>query len=112
MSTIVRTQNSVYEIDYANSRVRRLEGVRPPTPYQGEDTTWRTYQACLVLHDGSLMFIWPMGDLGDRDLDETVTVRTTITSPVRESTVNGVEYGQGEPPEEPPDSPWPGHPGY
>lgn len=35
---------SVYELDTANKRVRRIGGVRAPTPRQGADGGWRAYE--------------------------------------------------------------------
>lgn len=68
MSTIYRTRNSVYEVDVANDRVRRLEGKNPPTPSQGTDGEWQTY-AALSDVGGRLLFVWEGG-------------KATFTSPI------------------------------
>ncbi len=58
-----RTRNSIYEIDEANSSVRRLEGVKDPTPRQGPDGEWKTFVGMMqVLAPGdervSYFFDW------------------------------------------------------
>lgn len=35
---------SVYEVDTAKKRIRRLNGVKDPTPRQGKDGEWRSYR--------------------------------------------------------------------
>lgn len=74
---------SMYEVDYENSRIRRLSGVKDPTSRQGKDGEWRTYQD-LILKKGSNCFIFwdpkttPLleGSIGGEP--------STITSPVKE----------------------------
>ena len=39
---IIRTKNSVYEVDLANERVRRTEGANPPA-WHVEDGEWVPY---------------------------------------------------------------------
>ena len=57
MTEIVLTANSVYEVDFPGDRIRRLSGVRDPTPRQGADGLW---QAAHVTdwHDGALLIDW------------------------------------------------------
>lgn len=58
----VRTLNSTYEIDFARSRVRRLEAVSEPTRRQGADGEWKTfadlYAVDLAPDDTALFFDW------------------------------------------------------
>lgn len=73
---IFRTHNSVYEIDYAHQRIRRLEGRNNPTPRQGVDGEWKRYAAISPLIVGlPVRIVWQIG--------ETVSEGTRL-SPVRE----------------------------
>lgn len=57
---VIKTLNSTYELDIAGQRIRRLEGVNPPTLYQGEDGQWQPFTS--VIDWGSSMVIeWPHG---------------------------------------------------
>jgi hypothetical protein len=69
-----KTQSgSVYEVDHAQSRVRRLSGTHDPTNSQGADGEWRQYYSALVELGYSAYFQWNKDDS-----------KATITSPVVE----------------------------
>jgi hypothetical protein len=65
---IFKTENSTYELDEPNKRIRRLEGANPPTPAFAPDREWKTYDE-LMPATGRLMIWW----------DGT---RYTLTSPI------------------------------
>lgn len=59
---IIRTENSIYEVDPNDRRIRRLSGKKEPSRRQGEDGQWRFYE---ILHLGSIgepMFVDYLGD--------------------------------------------------
>ena len=49
---------SLYQVDEENKRVRRIEGVKAPTPRQGKDGEWKEYKVFQRLSDGCLWFDW------------------------------------------------------
>jgi hypothetical protein len=66
------TQNSIYEVDEANRLVRRVVGKNDPTPHQGPDEVWKSYQS-LQVEPGGILIIWGIND---------GVLETTVTSPV------------------------------
>lgn len=68
---------SVYHVDYANKRVRRLQGNRPPTDRQGPDGEWKSFEDVIETSDGALGFVWRVDSEPGR-----VVFRSTVTSPV------------------------------
>jgi hypothetical protein len=62
---------SIYELDKPNNRIRRLEGVVNPTPRQGPDGEWKTFEHCSPVRKGKGVLIQWEG------------VRSTLTSPVK-----------------------------
>ncbi len=78
--TIVHTQNSIYEVDQENRRVRRTHGLRPPLPnptrYSDADG-WATYQT-VQWYEYGLLFTWAIEPNPDGGWIE----RRTLTSPV------------------------------
>lgn len=96
MPSIIKTESgSIYELDQANKRIRRIEGMQVPTPRMGSDGTWKTFvQADIVdmldpdssnvkSNDGCtqqrLAIIWRW-DLQDG----TMIARSTLTSAIVE----------------------------
>jgi len=73
----VTASGSVYEIDEAQKRVRRLKGAKDPTPRQGADGEWKEYSDINVCSNGSLLIVW-----GSYLKDNEVVLRSTQTSPV------------------------------
>jgi hypothetical protein len=63
---------SVYQVDHEGKRVRRMIGEAAPTPHQGKDGDWKSFQDLTTLPDGRLWFWWGSGE-------------TTFTSPVLET---------------------------
>lgn len=61
---------SLYEVDEAERRIRRIQGMKKPTPRQGEDGEWRTYTSVNITIGESLFILWNMDG------------QATITSPV------------------------------
>ncbi len=60
MSKVVTTvSGSVYEVDEADKNVRRLNGIKDPTPRLGQDGDWRAYDS---IHgpeiDKSMVIVW------------------------------------------------------
>jgi len=49
---------SLYEIDEAANRVRRLIGVKNPTPRQGNDGEWKTYEDHSPIVIGQSVLLW------------------------------------------------------
>lgn len=73
---IFLTDNSTYEIDPANRRIRRLEGTNDPTARQGNDGDWKNYAAISSVTIGDpVVIVWQI--LDDR-------AKGTNTSPVRQ----------------------------
>lgn len=72
MTTRIATQNSTYEVDEENKRIRRLDGVLDPTPSQGTDGEWQPYTAVTQHPSGVLVIEWP---LGEKNSPYTVTSR-------------------------------------
>lgn len=66
----VITKFSIYEVDFENNRVRRVSGVNRPTPRQGSDGEWKTYQT-VFLSDHGLIFQWGWNEDGTAKCTET-----------------------------------------
>lgn len=79
-----RTESgSVYDLEFLGGdpddggRVRRLEGVAPPTPRQGPDRRWRSFVSASPPKVGrSVVIVWR------RRTDGSGTDETTVTSRV------------------------------
>lgn len=71
---------SVYELDQDNKRIRRLSGVKDPTPRQGADGQWKTYVHLKTEPEpgNDLYICWSVGD-GEGGSD-----RCTVTSRIEE----------------------------
>ena len=68
------TYNSIYEIDQAGRRLRRLVGSNTPTPRQGDDGEWQSFHAISAVTVGDpVIIVWRMQ--GD-------AAQATYTSPV------------------------------
>lgn len=71
----VHTENSVYEFDLPNFKVRRTEGNGAPTPRFGEDGEWRVYIEVSEIAVGETILIrWPDGQPELRDFSVTSLV--------------------------------------
>ena len=71
---------SVYELDVALQRVRRVRGDLQPTPRQGEDGEWRTFDTVFptpIEVGASVLFIWGYYQRG-----ASAVARSTMTSRV------------------------------
>lgn len=79
---------SVYEVNTDSKQIRRLTGVKDPTPRQGKDGEWRTYIDTTPIKVGQQLLIrWgddteasPEGKI--LEADGMAVIKTTITSPV------------------------------
>ena len=61
---------STYELDLEVKKIRRMEGIDNPTPRQGVDGEWKTFEKCSEIIVGMpLLVIWE-------------GVRSTLTSVV------------------------------
>lgn len=59
MIRFTTSTGSRYEVDTDNSKIRRLGGTAEPTPRQGVDGTWRTYQAISHIAPGyAVLVVW------------------------------------------------------
>jgi hypothetical protein len=88
----VNTENSTYEIDTVNKRMRRLKGSALPTLNQGPDQVWKHYVGLSKVGDGRYLIEW------DTDGHRTITSR--ILSEEDLSPTNpGVpaKHGEGQP---------------
>lgn len=58
---------SIYEVDPANRRVRRITGHRPPTERQGSDGEWKTFVWIrpILWSDGKLALFFDWTGLGN-----------------------------------------------
>jgi hypothetical protein len=93
MKFITRT-GSVYQIDTTNKKIRRLEGKANPTPQQGTDGEWKSYEriSCLsdLLTEGEgkievgegVLIVWVQSE--HAPLSEFGGTKTTLTSDVVE----------------------------
>ena len=70
----VSTVNSVYHINESEHLIRRIGGVNLPTPRQGEDGEWATYETIVQHPQGGLLIVWGENPDG--------TARCTWTSDV------------------------------
>lgn len=71
----VHTENSVYEFDLYNHKVRRTEGNGAPTPRFGGDGEWRAYVEVSEIVVGEAILIrWPDGQPELRDFSVTSLV--------------------------------------
>jgi len=52
------TENSEYELDEEKTRIRRVTGKFPPTPNQGDDGVWRTYDEISPIEEDVEPVIW------------------------------------------------------
>lgn len=75
---VVTTQNSVYELDDEQARVRRVSGKNPPTPYFGEDGVWQPVQAWRFDERQNLTVWW--SDTKFTQLSNTVSVDRRVTA--------------------------------
>lgn len=71
------SSGSVYQVDYTNKRVRRLQGNGPATDRQGPDGQWKSFEDVVETSDGALGFVWRVDTEPGR-----VVFRSTVTSPV------------------------------
>lgn len=68
---------SVYEVDKARKLIRRLSGVKDPTPRQGVDGIWKRYESVSVELQKNATIIW---DLTTPPLPETAEYLSKIKS--------------------------------
>lgn len=74
---IFETRNSIYELDQAHSRIRRLAGKTEPSPRQGPDGEWRTYHHISDIAVGLIVIIvWRVRS------SDGIVIEGTCTSPV------------------------------
>ena len=62
---------SIYELDRTQNQIRRLEGAQDPTPRQGSDGEWKTFEYCSEVREGHPTLIQWEG------------IRSTLTSTVK-----------------------------
>lgn len=82
---IIRTRNSIYEIDFDNKRVRRLTGTAAPTPRQKADGEYRDYLSIAPnppIVGESLLIIWDPTTTPLMEGSEAGATPITLTSVV------------------------------
>lgn len=73
---------SIYEVDEANKRIRRLTGKGNPTPRMGLDGEWREYHDLNLNSHGGLSITWVIDQVEDENGNYGSCFRTTQTSSV------------------------------
>lgn len=69
---------SLYEVDFDKNQVRRLIGLKDPTPRQGTDGNWKQFKSCTEIIPGSsVIFVWNI------IINNELIAKTTMTSPVK-----------------------------
>ncbi len=82
---IFRTQsNSVYEVDFDNKMVRRINGVNEPTARQGKDGEWRKYIDIVLKENSPCYIFWEAKDTPLKEDSDKSSLPTTVTSIVKE----------------------------
>jgi hypothetical protein len=82
---IFRTQsNSVYEVDFDNKKVRRINGVNEPTARQGKDGEWRKYIDIVLKENTPCYIVWDPKDTPLNDISDKRNLPMTVTSIVKE----------------------------
>lgn len=83
---------SIYEVDEANKKIRRLSGVNSPTPYVGKDGDWKEYHDLNInVVTGGLSIVWRIDQVEDENGDYGSCFRTTQTSRVVKTHANQIE---------------------
>lgn len=74
---------SVYEFDLENKRVRRLVGIKDPTPRQGTDGEWKEFEWATDPRVGQQVLIcWKIVEQMERKINQsTQTSRVTQIDP-------------------------------
>lgn len=71
---------SVYELDWDNKRIRRVTGIKDPTPRQGKDGDWKEYlYVSSIIIGQSVVICWKI-----EETDQGSVHRTTMTSRIVE----------------------------
>ena len=78
------TENSLYDVDLEKKQIRRLTGVRDPTPRQGRDGEWKTYVSIsnIAVKECALI-VWNILEDGTKQATLTSTI-TGVDSTVEE----------------------------
>lgn len=86
----VTESGSVYEFDMAAKHIRRLNGTADPTPRQGKDGEWRSFESLTPIKVGQPVLItWPsstpaLAETRALGFPDAAVMKTTMTSPVKE----------------------------
>ena len=73
------TENSTYEIDQANKRIRKIRGDEASFPHQISDNQWKEYKDISMPRVGEPMFIvW-----GFQESPEGMRTKGTMTSLIK-----------------------------
>lgn len=77
---IIRTENSTYEVDQINKRIRRTNGKHVSTSRQGNDLEWKPYTDINIPKVGEALFIvWGFGKDGDGNTRAKSTMTSIVT---------------------------------
>lgn len=71
---------SCYEYDDERRRIRRLIGLKDPTPRQGEDGQWKNVKSVQIILGEPAIIFWPPNEVSPNGDTEPAT----LTSPVTE----------------------------
>jgi hypothetical protein len=75
----VRTySSSIYEIDEEAKKIRRLHGIKDPTPRQGNDGDWKDYKEIIIALNKQLIIVWGNGTNANGE----AIMKTTATSSI------------------------------
>lgn len=77
---------SIYQVDDANKRIRRMHGVKPPTERQGND--WKTYASISAIEVGKpVLIVWGSDTplLPDSPKDAIPTTMTNTVKSIEET---------------------------
>lgn len=89
---IFKTENSTYEVDFDETKIRRIEGSHKPTLRQGHDGDWKPYESITCPMAGATaLIVWytetehKPGLLHGQPVDDVFGIpRATETSPIVE----------------------------
>lgn len=85
---------SVYEVDLANKRMRRLSGEKDPTPRSGKDGEWKAFEYIFpekVEVGKSVIFGWDpetTPPLKDSEVGSPITITSPVISVVEDNLIN------------------------
>lgn len=81
------TENSSYELNNTTGYIRRLSGIKDPTPRQGPDGEWKKLKEIANVEVGKCaIIVWEI-----LTTHGEIVLRTTMTSEIKNITKNKVQ---------------------